>query len=128
MRKFILLLFLSTNCFAYELAKNYEEAKVKADQTESVTSNKKHQSEILVPYFGKKYSTVLQSCFKTVDTPDDSEFDVILAIDKNGDVKKVYRNRETNIARCMIGELEKDRFPKPIIAPFYIHFAMSFTG
>jgi hypothetical protein len=112
---------------AGELVQSFEEAKVLAEETEAVSSYKDHQNKVLIPYFGNKYSKVLQGCFKSVKVPDDSKFDLVIALGSTGSVEKVYRDRETNIGLCVIKELEKDKFPSPIMSPFYVHIAMSFT-
>ena len=127
MKKYLFLILLSCNCMANELVQSFEEAKVLAEETESVPSYKDHQNKVLIPYFGDKYSKVLQGCFKSVKAPDDSSFDLIIALGSTGSVDKVYRDRETNIGLCMIRELEKDKFPSPIKSPFYVHISMSFA-
>lgn len=127
MKKYLFLILLSCNSMAGELVQSFEEAKVLAEETEAVSSYKDHQNKVLIPYFGNKYSKVLQGCFKSVKVPDDSEFDLVIALSSTGSVEKVYRDRETNIGLCVIKELEKDKFPSPIMAPFYVHIAMSFT-
>lgn len=127
MKKYLLLLLFSCNSMAGELVHSFEEAKVIAEQTEAVPAYKDHQYKVLMPYFGEKYSKVLQGCFKSVSGPDDSKFEMVIALSSTGSVDKVYRNHETNIGLCMIDELEKDKFPSPVKSPFYIHIAMSFT-
>lgn len=128
MKKILFLILFSCNGVAGELVQSFEEAKVIAEQTEAIPSNKEHQYKVLMPYFSERYSKVLHGCFKSVSGPDDSKFEMVIVLGSMGSVDKVYRDRETNIGLCMIDELEKDKFPSPIKSPFYVHIAMSFTG
>src|SRR5690606_39795397 len=109
------------------LVNSFEEAKMIDEKKEEVLAYKDNQYKVMMPYFGEKYSKVLQGCLKSVSGPDDSKFEMVIALSSTGSVDKVYRNRETNIGLCMIDELEKDKFPSPVKSPFYIHIAMSFT-
>ena len=127
MKTYLFLILFSCNSIAGELVQSFEEAKVIAEQIEANPAYKEHQYKVLMPYFGEKYSKVLQGCFKSISRPDDSKFEMVIALGPTGRVEKVYRDRETNIGQCMIGELEKDKFPSPIKSPFYVHIAMSFT-
>ena len=127
MKKIILFFFISTVTFACEGIKTYDEAKALADKIESSPTNKKHQFEVLVPHLESKYSNVLQTCFSEVAQPDNSLFNMVLVIEKAGTVEKIYRDRETNIGLCMFKELEHEKFPEPIISPYYLHIEMAFT-
>ena len=127
MKKIVLYFVILMVTFSCEGIKTYDEAKSLADKMQSDPTNKEHQSEILVPHLASKYSTVLQTCFSEVQQPDDSLFNMVLVIEKAGTVEKIYRDRETNIGLCMFKELEHEKFPEPIVSPYYLHIKMSFT-
>lgn len=126
--KSIVLFFLFIGVtVADPVVESFHEAKQIAFKLESDPKNKQHKDEVLLPYFGQKYTTVLKDCFETITNPDLSEFEFVVVIADNGQVNRIYSNHETNISKCMHGELEGDIFPEPLIAPYYLHIAMSFT-
>lgn len=116
-----------TPACSVEFVSNFDEAKVAAERNEAIEHYKQHQYKVLMPYFSKKYSKVLQNCFNSTNNPDKSKFEIVIALDKTGKVNKVYRDRETNTGLCMIRVLERDKFPAPIKSPFYMHIAMRFS-
>ena len=127
MKNLIILFFISSIAFGCSKIKSYEEAKVLADKIESNSANQQHQSNVLVPYFTNNYSSVLKDCFSKVKSPDASTFNMILVISKDGNIEKIYRDKETNIGICMFKNLKNNRFPKPIISPYYFHIEMAFN-
>jgi len=126
MKFFALLCLLSINSYAGIIATSFEEAKVIAIETEGDPKYSEYHSNVIMSYFGKKYSTILKYCFIDVKNPDASSFELVVALDESGDVKSVFKDIETNIGKCMLKELETDKFPKPMTSPYYIHLGMSF--
>lgn len=127
MKKFIFFILISNSAFASSEIKTYDEAKSLADKTEANSKYQEHQSKVLVPHFASNYTPVLQDCFATIEKPDSSTFNMVLVINIRGEITKIFRDKETNIGKCMFDQLEKETFPKPIISPYYFHIRMMFT-
>ena len=126
MIKLLFLLAVSPVALANSSIASFDEAVSIAEKLEENETYKKHMYSDILPYFSHRYSTVIQSCFKSVESPDDSKFNIVLELNEVGKITKVFRNRETNTGICIINELEKDKFPAPLVSPFYINIAMSF--
>ena len=126
--KVILLFFLFTGFSVVgSVVESFDEAKQLALKLESEPRYKQHKDEVLLPYFGQKYTNVLKDCFDTITKPDMSKFELVVVLASNGQVTRVYSDHETNISKCMYRELEGETFPEPLTAPYYLHFAMSFN-
>lgn len=111
-----------------EIAKSFAEAKQIADVQEHAPLTEGYSANTLLPYFSSKYASVLQSCFKTVEKPDNSTFSFVAAFGKDGRVVRVFNDRETNIFQCMRPTLETESFPVPPVAPYYLHIDMRFSN
>jgi hypothetical protein len=68
----------------------------------------------------------LMECYASVGTPDRTPFRMVLAITEGGVVKRVYLDRETNVALCVQDDMLGELFTPPPFAPFYQSFTMSF--
>ena len=127
MKSILLFVVFTGLSMADTAVESFDEAKQIALKHESVPRNKQHKNEVILPYFGQKYTNVLKDCFDTITNPDKSKFEFVVVISGNGQVNRIYTDRETNISKCMYRELEDEKFPEPLIAPYYLHIAMSFT-
>jgi hypothetical protein len=119
---------LSALVYADALVNSFEEAAERGDAQERAAVTKDYLTKTLIPYYGRKYAPVLQSCFTTVSKPDGSGFAFVAAIGANGRIVRLYRDHETNIFQCMRETLEKDVFPPPPVSPYYMHIEMKFRG
>jgi len=122
-----LLALTASLAFADDLAKSFEEASARGDAQQNEASTREYFTNVLMPYYGRKYAPVLQSCFASVSKPDNSSFSFVAAIGADGRIVRLYRDRETSIFLCMRTTLEKDVFPPPPESPYYLHIEMSFT-
>jgi len=80
-----------------------------------------------MPYYRQKYSPIFQSCLASTNHPDTLPFDFIVAIGADGRVLRLYTDHETNIFVCVRETLQKDKFPRPPVSPYYMHISMSFS-
>jgi len=110
-----------------ELVNSFVEAVARGEAMEKAPATREYFSTTLMPYFGKMYSQVLQSCFSSVPSPDNSPFEFVAAIGADGKTLRVYRDHETNIFRCLNDSLAKETFPAPPVVPYYLHIAMKFS-
>lgn len=118
------LLALLSPCTAEELPDSFEEALEIAGRLQGQNHLKKHQSRVLLPFFNDKYRAVLSDCFGSTENADDAKFDIVLVLKKTGHVSKVYRNLETNVGLCLFKILQKERFPAPRVAPYFMHIPL----
>jgi hypothetical protein len=110
-----------------QLARSFAEAAALGDSQERASSTKDYFETKLLPYYGRKYATVLQSCFAKVPQPDSSGFSFVAAIGSDGRVLRLYHDHETNILLCMRSSLESETFPPPPVSPYYLHIDMNFA-
>jgi hypothetical protein len=122
-----LVTFVSVPAVAEDLVTSFEEAAARGEALEKAPATKEYFSKILMPYFGQRYSKVLQSCFATVTNPDNASFSFVAAFGSDGRTMRIYRDRETNIFHCLNDSLAKETFPAPPVVPYYLHIAMKFT-
>lgn len=129
MRKLYAVLFVSlltTSTMAGDLAGTFKEAVALADKHEDRTT--RIYSEIdLKDYYQQKYMPIFQSCLKSTEHPDMSSFSFVAALGKDGRVLRLYIDHETNIFVCVRPTLQKDEFPHPPFAPYYMHMTMNFS-
>ncbi|HMD38807.1 MAG TPA: hypothetical protein VKH15_05970 [Candidatus Acidoferrum sp.] len=118
---------LALSSLAAELLSSFEEAAARGDVLEKAPKTKDYFSKTLMPYFGKKYATVLQFCFANVSNPDNSPFSLVAAIGADGRTVRIYNDHATNISHCMNNSLSGEIFPAPPVAPYYFHIAMKFA-
>lgn len=121
------LALLPSAAKADDLVASFEEAAARGDVLEQAPDTTEYFSKTLVPYFGKKYATILKSCFTTVANPDNGSIDFVVAIARDGKTLRIYREHETNILTCISNSIAKDTFPAPPVVPYYLHIAMKFS-
>jgi len=122
-----LVSLMASPALAGDLARSYEEATATADAQASANSTKDYFTKTLLPFYASKFAPVLKSCFKTVDKPNSASFSFVVAIGADGHVERLYRDRETNISRCLRGSLVKEMFPAPPESPYYFRVDMTFA-
>jgi hypothetical protein len=118
---------LSRPVVADDLANSFDDAVARAEAQEHAALTRGYFTKFLLPYYGRKYAHVLQSCFATVPKPDSSRFSFVAAIGEDGRVLRVYRDQETNIFQCMRESLQNETFPRPPVFPYYLHIQMNFS-
>jgi hypothetical protein len=124
---FIVIIWLLTiPALASELANSFAEAAARGDAQEKAVATKAYFTDRLLPYYGQKYGSVLQSCFATVTQPNNEPFAFVAALAADGKIVRLYNDHETNIYVCMREALIKDVFPAPPESPFYLHIKMKF--
>ena len=111
---------------ATDLATSYPQAAALAQAQENAPKTKGYVNTVLLPSYEENYSPVLQSCFKTVDHPQNGPFSFVAALSADGRVLRIYSDKETNISKCLLAKLGKDKFPAPPESPFYFHVDMRF--
>ncbi len=123
----LIIIFSQLSC-AKELVDTFQEAKTIGISLETDIEIKIQHYDELIPYFIKNYSPILMECFEKTENPDNSPFEMVIALGENGEVIKLYKNHETNISKCLFKALENDNFPKPTVSPYYLYISMNFTN
>jgi hypothetical protein len=119
---------LTTTSLAGDLATSFKQAAALADAQDYKDRANRIYAEIdLKDYYKEKYFPVFQSCLKSTEHPDTSPFSFVVAIGADGRVLRVYTDHETNILACVRQTLQKEEFPHPPFAPYYMHVSMSFS-
>jgi hypothetical protein len=125
----IALMFLLTTCsLAGDLAGSFKEAVALAKTEDKDRATRIYSDIDLKDYYQQKYFPVYQSCLKSIEHPDPSTFEFVLAIGKDGRVLRFYTEHETNVLACVRPTLLKDEFPHPPVAPYYMHVVMNFSN
>ena len=122
----VLISLLTTAGKSDGLATSFKRAAALGDAQEKDRATQAYIHLDLMPYYQKKYSPVFQSCLASTDHPDTSSFSFVAAIGKDGRVLRLYVDHETNTYACARQTLQKEEFPHPPIAPYYLHISMSF--
>jgi hypothetical protein len=130
MKKLYTIVFISlltTSSIAGDLASSFEQASALALAQRKDPAVQTYGKRDLMPYYQQKYMPAFQSCLTTTEHRDTSPFVLIAAIGKDGRVLQLYTDHETNIFACVRQTLEKDGFPHPPVAPFYMRVEMNFV-
>jgi hypothetical protein len=123
----VFIFLLTTFSIAGDLASSFKQAAVLADAQDDKDRATRIYAQIdLMPYYQQKYSPIFQSCLKSTEHSDTSPFSFVVAIGSDGRVVRVYSDHETNIFACVRPTLQKDEFPHPPFAPYYMHVSMNF--
>ncbi|HSY92106.1 MAG TPA: hypothetical protein VK812_12085 [Candidatus Binatus sp.] len=123
----VLISLLTTSSLAGDLAGSFKEAVALAKTEDTDRATRIYSDIDLKDYYQQKYFPVFQSCLKSIEHPDPSTFEFVVAIGKDGRVLRLYTDHETNVLACVRPTLLKDEFPHPPVAPYYQHFTMSFS-
>ena len=121
----VLISLLTTAGRADDLATSFKQAAALGDVQEKESATRAYKLDVGA-YYQQKYSPVFLSCLKSTDHPDTSSFSFVVAIGKDGRVLRLYIDHETNIYACVRQTLQKEEFPRPPLAPYYMHISMSF--
>lgn len=105
----------------------FKRAAALGDAQDNDPAMQEYAQRDLNPYYKRKYGPVFNSCLASTDHPDKSPFSFIAAIGTDGRVVQLYVDHDTNIFACVRKTLEKDQFPHPPVAPYYMHMSMSFA-
>ncbi len=122
-----LILLLTTSSLAGDLAGSFKEAVALAATEDKDRATRIYAQIDLNDYYQHKYTPVFQSCLKSIEHPDPSTFEFVIAIGKDGRVLRLYTDHETNVLACVRPTLLKDEFPHPPFAPYYMHMTMNFS-
>jgi hypothetical protein len=124
----VLISLLTTSGIAGDLAGSFKEAGALADAQDVTNRATRIYAAIdLKDYFQQKYMPIFQSCLRSTEHPDMSTFSFVLAIGADGRVLRLYADHETNMFACVRPTLQKDDFPHPPFAPYYMHTTMNFS-
>ena len=111
---------------ATDLVSSLKEAVAIADEQENALATRDYFAHSLLPDYEQRYGPVFQTCFTSTRHPESAPFEFVAAIGSDGRVMRVYTNQDTTILKCVRLTLEKDVFPKPPVAPYYLHIDMRF--
>jgi hypothetical protein len=106
---------------------SFQQAAAYADAQDEDPTIQEYVQRDLKPYYQRRYGPIFRSCLASTDHPDKSAFSFVAAIGKDGRVVHLFIDNETNIFTCVRQTLEKDEFPHPPVAPYYMHMSMSFA-
>ena len=123
----VLISLLTTLSIASNLPSSFKEALALADKQDKDRdrATRIYDAVDLKDYYEKKYMPLFQSCFKS--TGETSSFSFILAIGSDGRVLRLYNDHESKNFSCVRPTLQKDEFPHPPFAPYYMHVEMNFS-
>jgi hypothetical protein len=125
--KTITVVFLfALSAVATDLVGSLKEAITIAEAQEKAPATRGYFEHDLLRFYERRYGPVFQACFASTNQPDSTPFEFVAAIGADGRVMKVYTSQDTEILRCVRQTLEKDEFPKPPLAPYYLHIDMRF--
>jgi len=123
----VVIFLLATSSVAADLATSFKQAVALGDAQDKGRATRIYEKIDLTPYYQQKYWPVFQACLKSTEHPDTSPFSFVVAIGSDGRVMRFYTDHETNILACVRPTLQKDEFPHPPFAPYYMHVSMSFS-
>jgi hypothetical protein len=131
MKKLYTVLFtalITASATAGDLASSFKQAAELAEAQDKDRATRIYDQIDLMHYYQEKYLPIFQSCLKSTEHPDMSTFSFVAAIGKDGRVLRLYTDHETNIFTCVRPTLQKDEFPHPPFAPYYMHVKMTFSN
>ena len=123
----VFIFLLATSGRAGELASSFKQAAALGDAQEKERNAQAYIHLDLMPYYQQKYMPVFQACLKTMEHPDTSNFAFVVTIGADGRVLRIYINNETTLFACVRPTLEKEQFPHPPFAPYYMNISMQFS-
>ena len=122
-----LISLLTTATIAANPPSSFKEAVALADKQDNDRdrATRIYDAVDLKDYYEKKYIPLFQSCL-TSTKADSSSVSFVAAIGTDGHVLRLYADHETSIFACVRPTLQKDQFPRPPFAPYYMHMTMNF--
>ncbi len=119
---------LTTSSPAANLPSSFKEAVALADKQDKDANRatRIYDAVDLKDYYEKKYLPLFQSCLTSTE-PDIPSVSFVAAIGTDGRVLRIYTDHETRIFACVRPTLQKDYFPRPPFAPYYMHMTMNFS-
>jgi len=100
------------------------EALLKQHRRGISTPQGKDYEKAFMTQYQAKYGTVLGDCIQKSGPP--VSFNLILIVGKDGRVTDGVTRETSPLAECVVRATQKDAFPKPPFAPFYINIEQSF--
>ena len=124
----IVISLLTTSSVAANLPSSFKEAVALADKQDKDANRatRIYDAVDLKDYYEKKYLPLFQSCLTSTE-PDIASVSFVAAIGADGRVLRIYTDHETSIFACVRPTLQKDKFPRPPFAPYYMHMTMNFS-
>ncbi len=116
---------LTTSSMAGDLAGSFKQAVALAEAQPKDRATRVYSAIDLNDYYQQKYMPVFQSCLRSTD--DTSQLSFVVAIGTDGRVLRLYADHETSMLACVRPTLQKDEFPHPPFAPYYMHVTMNFS-
>lgn len=123
----LVISLLTTFSVAANLPNSFKDAVALADKQDKDRdrATRIYDAVDLNDYYQKKYIPLVQSCLKSID--DTSSFSFVAALGGDGHVLRIYTDHESKIFTCMRPTLQKDEFPHPPFAPYYMHIEMNLS-
>jgi hypothetical protein len=122
----LLIVVMTVSSRAGELPSSFEQAVALEKAQDKQPAARGYHRDKLMPYYEEKYGPIFQSCLASTHQRDMSPISFVVAIGKDGRVLRVYMDHETKISACVQQTLQRDKFPAPPLAPYYMHVSMSF--
>jgi len=119
---------LTATTMAGDLPSSFKQAAALADAQPKDRATRIYEYIDLGDYYQQKYMPIFQSCLKSTEQTDMSPFSFVAAIGADGHVLRLYVDHETKLYSCVRPTLEKDEFPHPPVAPYYMHIVMNFSN
>ncbi len=124
----VLISLLTTSSIAANLPNSFKDAVALADKQDKDRdrATRIYDAVDLKDYYEKKYLPLFQSCLASTE-PDIASLSFVAAIGADGRVLRLYADHESKAFACVRPTLQKDEFPHPPFAPYYMHMTMNFS-
>jgi hypothetical protein len=109
------------------LADSYVEAQELGRRDEQDPLTLEYHRSVLLPQFTARYRAHLRDCQAALPQPDQTPFSFVAALDREGNVLRLWSDRSPPVYSCVRGRLLFDRFAPPPRAPFYLYVHMRFA-
>ncbi|MGH6609699.1 MAG: hypothetical protein ACRECQ_05560 [Burkholderiaceae bacterium] len=111
-----------------QLAESYVEAQELGRRDEKDPQTVDYHRNQLLPQFSARYRAHLRDCQSALPQPDQTPFSFVTALDREGNVQKLWSDRSPPVYSCVRGKLLFERFAPPPRAPFYLYIHQRFAG
>ena len=109
------------------LADSFVEAQELGRRDEKDPLTLEYHRSVLLPQFSARYRAHLRDCQAALPQPDQTPFSFVAALDREGNVLRLWSDRSPPVYSCVRGRLLFDRFAPPPRAPFYLYIHMRFA-